>query len=267
MMPFKKLLLGRPWCLLVVIDRVNMSRKSAEFFDAIGIGQIFRPIVRYLREQRANLRIIPWLLTRRRQITTYLHGNACRKLQLGASDKGLPGWLNTDIQLSSPDIVFMDATKPFPVPSQSLDFVFCEHFIEHISLDAAAACLSEVHRCLKIGGIFRVATPNLRRYVDLFSGCLTPEQARFLQLSSAMYGWGRPSPCLALNHLVYNWGHRFLYTREHLADALKDAGFAEIYEVPVGESRYEALFGIEQHGKFYGAEMNKFETMVLEAKK
>jgi SAM-dependent methyltransferase len=242
-------------------------KKSAEALDRIGIGQIFRLPVRYLREQRASLRIIPWLLARRAQIRKYLHDNACRKLQLGASNNSLSGWLNTDIQPSSTNVVFMDATKPFPLPSQCLDFVFCEHFIEHISLDNASACLSEVHRCLRPGGIFRVATPDLQRYVNLFWGSLTLEQERFLQLSSALYGWGRVSPCLALNHLVYNWGHQFLYTREELTDVLKRAGFADVYETPIGVSSYDALCRIEQHDRFYGEEMNQFETMVLEAKK
>ena len=161
----------------------------------------------------------------------------------------------------------MDATKPFPLPSQSFDFVFCEHFIEHISLDAAAICLREVFRCLKVGGVFRVATPDLQQYVNLFSDRLKPEQKRFLDQSASIFSWDRVSPCIALNHVVYNWGHRFLYTREELADVVKRAGFANVYQMPVGESNYEAICGIEQHGKFYGEEMNRFETMVFEARK
>jgi len=243
------------------------ARKFAEMLDRIGIGQFFRPAVRYFREQRESLRIIPSLIVRKRRIEAYLVENSCRKLHLGASDKTLPGWLNTDIQPTSPNTVFMDATKPFPLPSQTFDFIFCEHFIEHISLDAAAVCLQEVFRCLKARGVFRIATPDLRRYVNLFSDRVTPEQKKFLDQSASVYAWDRVSPCIALNHLVYNWGHRFLYTREELIDALKRAGFADVYEMPVGESSYNALCHIEQHGKFYGEEMNRFETMVLETRK
>jgi hypothetical protein len=35
----------------------------------------------------------------------------------------------------------------------------------------------------------------------------------------------------------------------------------------VGDSRHPALRGIEQHQKFCGEEMNRFETFVLEATK
>jgi SAM-dependent methyltransferase len=243
------------------------ARKCAEVLDRIGIGEFLRPAVRFFREQRQSLRIIPSLFVRKRRIEAYLTGNSVRKLHLGASDKTLPGWLNTDIQPTSPNIVYMDATKAFPLPSQSFDFIFCEHFIEHISLDAAVLCLQEVFRCLKAGGVFRVATPDLQRYVNLFSDRLTPEEKRFLDQSAAIYAWDRISACIALNHLVYNWGHRFLYTREELTDLLNRAGFADIYEMPIGESSYHALCGIEQPGKFYGEEMNSFETMVFEARK
>jgi hypothetical protein len=101
----------------------------------------------------------------------------------------------------------------------------------------------------------------------LFSDPLTPEQKRFLNQFASIYSLDRVNPCIALNHLVYNWGHRFLYTPKELTDALKRAGFEDVYEMPVGESSYDAICGIEQHGKFYGEEMNRFETMVFEARK
>ena len=84
--------------------------------------------------------------------------------------------------------------------------------------------MREVHRCLNIGGVFRVATPDLRQYVNLFAERLTPEQKMFLELSASLYSWRRVSPCIALNHLVYNWGHRFIYTREELAHLFARTG-------------------------------------------
>jgi hypothetical protein len=66
---------------------------------------------------------------------------------------------------------------------------------------------------------------------------------------------------------MHSWGHRFLYTRAELAEELRRAGFGRVDSVDVGESRHPALRGIEQHQKFCGEEMNRFETFVLEATK
>jgi hypothetical protein len=52
---------------------------------------------------------------------------------------------------------------------------------------------------------------------------------------------GHVSPCVALNHISYNWGHRFLYTYDELVAALERAGFKQIIPVSVGESYYDAL--------------------------
>jgi hypothetical protein len=75
------------------------------------------------------------------------------------------------------------------------------------------------------------------------------------------------NPCLALNHIFYNWGHRFLYTYDELTAELKRAGFAKIIPASVGESQHKALREIEQHWRFYGVEMNNYETLVIEASK
>lgn len=242
-------------------------RWSVRGADRIGVGPLLRPLVRAMREQREYLATIPRLLTRRKEIQLYLDQTLCRKLQLGGSDKLLPGWLNTDIAPASRAVTYLDAARPFPLPTGAFDFIFCEHFIEHIERKDAANCLSETFRCLRPGGVLRVATPDLERYAELFSKVLVEDQRRFLELGSAFYRWERPSPCLALNHLVYNWGHRFLYTPEELSHALRVAGFADLEFVSVGQSAHAALRGIERHADFNGHEINAFETMVIEATK
>lgn len=246
---------------------MTRAKTLAGTLDAIGAGQFLRPVVRCLREQRECLGRVPWQISQGRRIKEYLDENECRKLHLGASDMILPGWLNTDLFPHSRETVFMDATRPFPLPALSIDYAYCEHFIEHISLEGAASCFAEVHRCLRRGGVFRVATPDLQQYVGLFSGRLGPEQERFLQSFGEFFKLERVSPCQALNHIAYNWGHRFLYTRAELFDGLRRAGFSEIVAKEVGESDHDALRSIEQHGKFFGDDMNRFETMVLEASK
>jgi SAM-dependent methyltransferase len=244
-----------------------LLQRGISMLDSCGVGPLLRPVIHCLREQRKYLASIPPLLSRQAAIESYFRLHPSRKLHLGASDKILTGWLNSDLEPTSQQCILLDATKPFPFPDASLDYVFCEHFVEHIKPEGAAICFREVFRCLKDGGVFRIATPDLLRYTDLFQGGLSQEQSEFLSRLGGLYKLPRVSPCVALNHLVYNWGHCFLYTQDELFTALKGAGFTRLASVPVGQSDHEALCGIEQHWRFYGVEVNNFETVVVEASK
>lgn len=55
--------------------------------------------------------------------------------------------------------------SPLSASDQSFDFVFAEHFIEHLFLDEALFLVEEVFRLLRPGGVFRVVCPDadLRR--------------------------------------------------------------------------------------------------------
>lgn len=238
---------------------MGLKQTAAVLLDGIGAGDPLRAGVAAWR-RRAHRRASPAL------VRDYLGREAVRKLHIGASDKSLPGWLNTDIE-RHPGVAYLDCTRPFPFESDTFDYVYSEHFIEHLERDQGVACLREVLRCLKPGGVFRLATPDLEQYVGLFAPTLGAEQQRYLDQFRQLFGLASLTPCGLLNLAMHSWGHRFLYTRAELAEELRRAGFGRVDSVDVGDSRQPALRGIEQHQKFCGEEMNRFETFVLEATK
>ena len=65
-----------------------------------------------------------------------------RKLQLGAGGNNVPGWLNTDIDVGS-NQAYVDATKPFPFSDGSINYVFSEHVIEHLTYEQGLGMLKE----------------------------------------------------------------------------------------------------------------------------
>ena len=237
-----------------------------KLLDTVGLGSFLRPVIRCVREQSVLLARVPLLMRRARQIEAYFQSHDVHMLHLGASDKILSGWLNSDLEPTNNNM-YLDATKRFPFADASLDFVFSEHFIEHIDRPDGERCMREIYRCLKPGGVMRVASPNLSRYVDLFRANLEPREIEYLRRFQEKFHLSAISPCLALNHLVYNWGHRFLYDESELVSLIRSAGFRAVSPTAVGKSDYPQLSQIEQHGKFYGDEMNEFETMVYEATK
>lgn len=221
---------------------------------------------------RAVRHRVTWPLAGRRIVRRYLKAAEVTKLHLGAGpDYLLDGWLNTDVNpIHSRGVAYVDARNPFPFPDGTFDYVQSEHMIEHLTYPEGLAMLGECCRVLKAGGRIRTATPDLRVYVDLFGPERSDRQERYIEyhMSKFLPDIAARGPCFVINNECRNWGHRFLYDRETLARVLDEAGFVDLVDCRSGESDDEVLRGIEFHGKVVGnEEMNRFETMVIEARK
>ena len=119
-----------------------------------------------------------------------------------------------------------DQTTPLPIEDACFDWVFSEHFIEHISLEQAVAWLREVYRVLKPGGIARISTPDLALYAN---GYGDPEQTFYRRHHAQLQAMGmRGSPsrrAWMLNQIFRNYGHQWIYDQEELTLAAAAAGF------------------------------------------
>ena len=100
-------------------------------------------------------------------VRDYLRQHGPKKLHLGCGQNAIPGWLNTDYYPRRQDILHLDATKPFPLPAESFDYVFSEHMIEHITYHDGLTMLKESRRVLKPGGRIRISTPDLKFLIEL----------------------------------------------------------------------------------------------------
>ena len=189
-----------------------------------------------------------------------------RKLHLGAGAGPLAGWLNTDLVVYHDDVTHLDATKPFPIPDASFDYVYGEHLIEHLPLERAAAMLKECARILRPGGRVRFATPPLETILGMYAG-LHPDALAWASETwppSEWKGQGPTNACLVLNALFRQWGHQFLYDKASLEGLLTRAGF-RCQWFAMGESADPHLRSIEQHGRIFGNEaMVALTTMVVE---
>ncbi len=59
-----------------------------------------------------------------------------------------------------------DVTKPMPLKPESFQWIFCEHFVEHIEPYDFYLQAKECYRLLKPGGTMRISTPNLSLYMQ-----------------------------------------------------------------------------------------------------
>ena len=166
---------------------------------------------------------------RMRKIDAYLRNHSVRKLQIGAGGGFLDGWLNTDYFPIDGRFVYLDATRRFPFPDSTFDFIFSEHLIEHLSFRDGVFMMGECFRVLKPGGRLRVCTPNLETVLGLHPPDKTEIQERYIQF--AFNRWISKSDetnvVRVINDMFRNWGHQFIYDRNTLQKVIEAAGFLE----------------------------------------
>jgi SAM-dependent methyltransferase len=234
------------------------------------------------------------LRSRQEIIRTYLVDHEITKLQIGAGTNPLEGWLNSDLEPISDDIIFIDAREEIPFENQVIDYIFSEHMIEHMNYKDGLFMLRECYRIMRPGGKIRIATPDVEKIIGLFNPQKTTMQKQYLEwnakVSIGLYSpektelqkrrpeWdldpihinrffpdaSQDSACFVVNNFFRSYGHQFLYDTKTLTGAVNEAGFIEVKTCLPGESSDINLRGLESHHRLIGDEMNQFETMVLE---
>lgn len=140
------------------------------------------------------------------------------KLNLGCGHKILPGYVNVDFQNNwakrKPDVE-CDIRK-LPYEDGVADEVLAVHVIEHFYLWEVPDILKEWHRVLKPGGKLILECPCLNKVLFF----LSQKELVMSHTLFALYGdpqYGDPA-------MVHKW----CYSREHLSDWVKAAGFKDV---------------------------------------
>lgn len=225
-----------------------------------------------IRDATRNLR--PRLVLRtilgkdKRLIRPYLESAEPKRLHIGADKNVLPGWLNTDFEPSSDRSIFLDARRPFPLPSESFDYVFSEHMIEHIPFEAQCSMMRECFRVLKVGGRIRIGTPNLAFLIDLYRTNRTVLQEAYVTqaLSSLRLSDASAGDVFVINNYVRAWGHQFIHDIRSLSCLMSLAGFTDIKPCAIGESDDPPFRGLENEGRMMPGFL-ALETVTVEATK
>ncbi|HKR02268.1 MAG TPA: methyltransferase domain-containing protein [Pyrinomonadaceae bacterium] len=161
---------------------------------------------------------------------------AATQLHLGCGGNLLPGWANVDLDAAE-GVIQHDLTEPLPLHSETVKFIYSEHFIEHITRDQALALLRECQRVLTPDGVIRLSTPNLKKLLNEYSARRTTEWSDV--------DWHPSTPCQMVNEGMRLWGHQFVYDPDEIVLLLNEAGFQHITKVDWRESRHPELKGLE----------------------
>lgn len=196
-------------------------------------------------------------------VTNYLNKNKIKKLQIGGGYHTKKEWLNGDIIHGD---IYLDASKKFPMETETFDYIFAEQFIEHISFDEGKKCINECYRILKPDGVMRIATPDIKGLISVYNNENTMVKSEeVLQRHRKNHNQNCLNLCHLFNDNFRLWGHSFIYDFETLKTLFFDAGFQNLKQVKFGHSLFVELNGLEQHADLEW--MKSAYQIILEARK
>lgn len=211
------------------------------------------------------------LARRHRQLDRYFNRVPPEKrcLSIGCGPTAVGGWLCTDLAPLRPSVVYLDTTKRWPMPSASFRYIACEHMIEHVPYEAGLRVISEARRVLQRGGVLRISTPNLD-VIRLLPDSDDPDVQGYIRFFNRTFGSAaqradETSPVHALNIVMHEFGHTYLYDEGTLRRMLTQSGFRQVVRCEPGVSRHPELVGADRHADAIGDTNNRISSLILEA--
>jgi predicted SAM-dependent methyltransferase len=146
-------------------------------------------------------------------------------LNVGCGPNIFSNFINLDIDWTKKiDIVWDIRKKPYPLKDGSLEGIFTEHCLEHITFEDCEKNLREFHRMLKPGGTVRIIVPDGEIYADIYQRRKNGEEIYMPYEREDGY----PTPMARINGIFRNHGHQFIYDFETFKYLLEKTGFKEI---------------------------------------
>jgi len=182
------------------------------------------------------------------------------KVHLGpGQERYLNGWINVDANMFTGKCdVWADLRNPLPFYNSTVDAVYSHHVIEH--LPDVFFHLSEVFRCLKSGGVYRVGGPSgdsaISKYIENDASWFDD------------YPDNRSSIGGRFENFIFCRGeHLTILTFSMLKEFMTEIGFTDIILCkPVLETINPHIFS-ECLAAEYESDFDYPHTLIVEAKK
>lgn len=186
--------------------------------------------------------------------------NGTLKVHLGPGQHNyLDRWINVDANMFTGKCdVWADLRNPLPFRDATVDAMYSHHMVEH--LPDTESHFKEVFRCLKRGGVYRVAGPNGDSAIAKFIAKDTSWFSDFPDRRTSIGGRFD-------NFLLCRREHLAILTYSYLEEIMTRAGFAGVRQCqPLVETHHASLFQ-ECLAKEWESDPGCPHTLVVEAAK
>jgi len=152
---------------------------------------------------------------------------AKKKLHFGSGSDNKPDFINIDINRRAD--IFLDVRNRLNIPSNSIEYIYSSHFIEHLEHADLVAHLKECYRILKAGGVLRLGVPDFPKVFNWY--CNGDDEP--LEIRRKMLGEKFMLPpdliCAmdVINKAIYEFGeHKTCLDMEKVRNLLIFCGFS-----------------------------------------
>tara|TARA_B100000959_G_C14793895_1_gene546756 strand:- start:12 stop:689 length:678 start_codon:yes stop_codon:yes gene_type:complete len=201
--------------------------------------------------------------------------NKVDKLNMGAGDYIITGWLNIGIyseddirwgtvkEKNGALIMNYNINYDIPIKTNSIKYIYSSHMIEHLNFNDGIKFLEKCYKILKNDGIIRLVFPDLQLWVKNY---YESNNEFFIQYYNHTMSINE-LPELKTNgeifmSQIYNWGHNWGYDYDSIKDILQRSGFKDIKRMAFHESQIPNIMEIEPD-----IEERKLESIYVEVKK
>lgn len=171
------------------------------------------------------------------------------KLELGSGIKqGTNGWITLD-RFDGCDINW-DLVLGIPFPDSSVSIIYSSHLLEHFTFKEIQKLLLECFRVLHPGGIFSIAVPNARLFIDAY---LRNDEKFWYNLPLHYFpAYDNTNSLIDLiNYIAYMDGHhKYMFDEDNLINILKSIGFINVRlrdfdsSIDSNERKHESIFAV-----------------------
>lgn len=146
------------------------------------------------------------------------------------------GWLSASYVTKWPEIRLVNIVYRLPLESESVDYIYCSHVLEHFEKYEGVTILKECARVLKKGGIMRIVLPDLNKLVNNYKGAE--------KFNRDFYGFDKDKKSMTK---IFIRSHQWMYDLESITKLLK-ANF-EVKERSFGRGKVPDLdkLDLESH--------------------
>jgi predicted SAM-dependent methyltransferase len=197
------------------------------------------------------MKLLSGRLTTRQEVSKILKKHPdILKLNLGCGTDYKEGWVNidnnSDHNITKLDLN-IDLRRPLPFKDNSVDYIFHEHFMEHLTIEQSRTALKDYMRVLKKGGVMRIAMPDLETIVKEYYDKHWKRRP-FIKRFGLEFVETRAE---MLNMHFRWWGHMWLYDWEELQRRFKEVELKSYHRCELRKSKHKALRNLEIRDESY----------------